>query len=169
MPVKTVFKINEQIRSPKVFLVLPDGAGAGLTNIYDARKKATDLGLDLVEVQPGKPTEPPICKIMDYGKLKYEISKKKKSNESSDRALKHIFISPLIADHDLEIKEKKVIEFLQKKHRVQFGMEISGRLVTKSADNKSKFLSILEKFREYGSIGQVSSSSKLLTVTISPI
>jgi len=169
MSVKTLFKINEQIRSPKVFLVLPDGAGAGLINIYDARKKATELGLDLVEVQPGKDSGPPICKIMDYGKLKYDISKKKKTNENADKVMKQVFVSPLIADHDLSIKEKKVLEFLQKRHRVQFGMEISGRLTKMVGDNKEKFLSILDRFRQYGVIGQMSSSSKLLSVTISPL
>lgn len=169
MSAKILFKINEQIRSPKVFLVLPDGSGVGLTSIYDARKKAIEFGLDLVEVQEGKKTEPSICKIMDYGKLKYDISKKKKINESSDKTVKQVFISPVIAEHDLEIKEKKVIEFLQKKHKVQFGMEIKGRLTQMVKDNRDKFLSILSKFKEYGIVGQVSSSSKLLSVTISPI
>ena len=119
-------RINFEIRSPKVLLIDENDEKKGIVLTKDALSAASLKGLDLVEVAPN--SQPPVCKIMDYRKHIYNIKKKRKQNESSSRTEDHeIRITPTIADHDLQIKAKKVKEFLSENCKVKIQVRLEGR------------------------------------------
>jgi translation initiation factor IF-3 len=99
----------------------------GVVPIEEARNRAIEAGLDLVEVSPN--SEPPVCRIMDYGKFLYQQKRKAKESQKKQHVvtLKEIRLRPKIDDHDREIKIKHASEFLEKGHKVQFTMLFRGR------------------------------------------
>ena len=99
----------------------------GLVDVKDAQFKAHNLGLDLVEVSPN--SEPPVCRIMDYGKHLYEQKRKVKLSQKKQHTvvLKEIRLRPKIDDHDRDIKIDRAVKFLDKGHKVQFTMLFRGR------------------------------------------
>ena len=99
----------------------------GIVNTYEAIGKARDAGLDLVEVSPN--AEPPVCRIMDYGKWLYDQKRKEKRGQKKQHAtiLKEIRLRPKIDSHDREIKVNHARKFLEKGHKVQFTMLFRGR------------------------------------------
>ncbi len=99
----------------------------GIVNTHDALSQAREAGLDLVEVSPN--AEPPVCRIMDFGKWLYQQKRKQKQNQKRQHAvtLKEIRLRPKIDDHDRGIKVEHAIKFLEKGHRVQFTMLFRGR------------------------------------------
>lgn len=99
----------------------------GLVDVKDAQFKAHNLGLDLVEVSPN--AEPPVCRIMDYGKHLYEQKRKTKLSQKKQHvvSLKEIRLRPKIDDHDRDIKINRAAKFLDKGHKVQFTMLFRGR------------------------------------------
>lgn len=132
--------INEQIRYRRVTLILENGQKFGDIDTYLALKKAQDVGLDLVEVASPEDNVLAVCKLCDYGKLKYKQSKQQHNNQSGRQVIKEMYISFSIADHDLAIKNRKVKEFLGKKYRVKYVMGLKGR-------EKSHQTEALEKFK----------------------
>ena len=99
----------------------------GVVDIIEAKRRAKEAGLDLVEVSPQ--SSPPVCRIMDYGKWKYQQRKKeqKARSHSKQSELKEVRMRPQIDPHDLEIKTKHAREFLAEGHKVQFTMQFKGR------------------------------------------
>ena len=99
----------------------------GLVDVKDAQFQAHNLGLDLVEVSPN--SEPPVCRIMDYGKHLYEQKRKVKLSQKKQHTvvLKEIRLRPKIDDHDRDIKIDRAAKFLDKGHKVQFTMLFRGR------------------------------------------
>ena len=99
----------------------------GIVNTYEAISKARDIGLDLVEVSPT--AEPPVCRIMDYGKWLYQQKRKEKRGQKKQHAtiLKEIRLRPKIDAHDRDIKVNHARKFLEKGHKVQFTMLFRGR------------------------------------------
>lgn len=99
----------------------------GVVDVKEAQFKAHDLGLDLVEVSPN--AEPPVCRIMDYGKYLYQQKRKVKLSQKKQHtvSLKEIRLRPKIDVHDRDIKVKHAAEFLEKGHKVQFTMLFRGR------------------------------------------
>jgi translation initiation factor IF-3 len=93
----------------------------------DALKMARERGFDLVMVSPA--AQPPVCRIADYGKLKYELNKREKEARKSQKGggLKEVKLSPKIAQHDYEVRLKKTREFLEKRHKVKISMLFRGR------------------------------------------
>jgi translation initiation factor IF-3 len=119
-------RINFEIRVPKVLVIDEADEKQGIMLTKDALAKANLKGLDLVEVAPN--AYPPVCKIMDYNKHLYHLKKKKKHNESLNRTEDHeIRLSATIADHDLQIKAKKVKEFLEENCKVKIQVKLEGR------------------------------------------
>lgn len=119
-------RINLQIRVPKV-RVVTDGKGIEEMDTKTAIRLAEEAGLDLVEVSPNQ--DPPVCKIIDYGKYKYEQQKKKKEQAKNQHVIhiKEIKLKPKIGDHDYDIKVKHGIEFLDKGDKVKFSLRFRGR------------------------------------------
>lgn len=121
---------NNMIRSPQVRVVGDDGQQIGILSTYDAIKLAKEQGLDLVEVN-GKGI-PPVCKIMDFGKFKYEQKKKEKELVRNQRAntlgLKEVSVHPTTVEHDLKIKAENYIQrWLSEGNKVRINVEFRGR------------------------------------------
>lgn len=120
-------RINESITSPEIRLIGADGEMLGLTTPEEALKAARTAGLDLVEISPG--ANPPVCKILDYGKFKYE--KQKKAHEARKKQktvqVKEVKLRPNIDTHDLEIKMKNVHKFLDAGDKVKITLRFRGR------------------------------------------
>lgn len=115
--------MNREIRFPTIRVIGPEGEQLGIMSPDEARQIAADSGLDLVEVAPE--ARPPVCKIMDYGKFRYEVSKRTKPQKTAK--LKTIKLRPKTGDHDLETKLVHARKFLAEGDRVKFVMRLRGR------------------------------------------
>jgi translation initiation factor IF-3 len=120
-------RINRQINIPSVRLVDHNGNMVGVVATAEALKMAENVGLDLVEVSPA--ATPPVCKILDYGKYKYEVQKKAHEARRKQKVIvvKEIKLRPTIDKHDLEIKMRHVMEFLEGGDKVRISMRFRGR------------------------------------------
>lgn len=120
-------RINREIRADRVRVVSEDGEQLGVMNVREALRKAEDMGLDLVEIAPT--ANPPVCKIINYGKLRYLQTKKEKENKKTQHQIKikEIKLKPNIDVHDLEVKIKHAREFLQNGNKVRLVCMFKGR------------------------------------------
>jgi translation initiation factor IF-3 len=120
-------RVNFQIRVPQVRVISPEGESLGILTVPDAVARAEARGLDLVEVAPN--ASPPVCRIMDYGKFKYEKSKKQKEAKKKQHVahLKEIKLHPKIDDHDYQFKVRHARDFLIKGDRVKCTIVFRGR------------------------------------------
>lgn len=126
-PVQDGPRINGAIRVPKVRCIDPDGNQLGIIDTRDAIEKAGDFGLDLVEVQPN--AEPPVCKILDYGKFKYEAQKRANEARKKQKTIevKEIKFRPNIDEHDYQVKMRNVNKFLSGGDKVKVTLRFRGR------------------------------------------
>lgn len=142
-------------------LVGDDGHIYGVVSIDEARRIADDAGLDLVEMSPN--AKPPVCKLIDYGKYKYQIQKK--ANEAKKKqavvSVKEIKLRPGIDSHDLMVKLKKVKEFLEDGDKVKMLMQFRGREMAHKEIGLDRFTEIVESIQnELGAV--VESPAKLM-------
>ena len=121
------YRLNFQIRVPNVRLIDETGRMLGIVTNNDAQHKAQEAGLDLVEIDPNQ--RPPICKIINYGKFKYESEKKEKEARKISKMLpvKEIQFSPNVDTNDVNIKTKKIRDFIADGHKVKITMRFKGR------------------------------------------
>lgn len=119
------YRVNRQIRSPNVRLIDQDQNQIGIITIEDARRRAQDANLDLVEVSPH--AKPPVCRIMDFGKFKYAQRKKEQGSKKTASRLKELRVRPAIDDHDLSYRLEKGRKFLEQGHKVQVVCIFRGR------------------------------------------
>lgn len=119
-------RINKQIKANQVRLVV-EGEGTKIVPLMEALRIAEEKGLDLVEVSPNQ--DPPVCKIMDFGKWKFEQQKKKKLQQKNQHIIevKELKFTPQIGEHDYQIKLKKALEFLSEGNKVKITMKFKGR------------------------------------------
>jgi len=110
-----------------VRLVDADGQQVGVVPIQEALRIATERGLDLVEVAPQ--AVPPVCRVMDYGKYKYQLGKKQAQKKTME--VKEIKVRPRIGTHDLELKVKKIREFLDDGNKAKVSMHFRGREIVR--------------------------------------
>ena len=136
--------INEQIRDKEVRLVGPDGEQIGVVSSKEAQKIADEAGLDLVKIAPN--AKPPVCKVIDYGKYRYELSRKEKDAKKKQKTveLKEIRLSPNIEANDLNTKMNAARKFLAKGNKVKITLRFRGREMAHM--NSSKH--ILDDFAE---------------------
>ncbi|MBS0620149.1 MAG: translation initiation factor IF-3 [Verrucomicrobia bacterium] len=120
-------RINREIRAPKVRVIDQDGSQLGLLTLAEALMKAEAATLDLVEIAPN--AEPPVCKIIDYGKYRYQLTKKEKEQKKSQHQVKvkEIKIKPNTDDHDLQVKLRHAQEFIAKGNKVKITCTFRGR------------------------------------------
>ncbi|MDW8444423.1 MAG: translation initiation factor IF-3 [Acetobacteraceae bacterium] len=120
-------RVNEEIRIPQVRLIGPDGEMIGIVPTREALWRARDLGLDLVEISPN--ADPPVCKILDFGKYKYEQQKKKSEARKKQKIVevKEIKIRPNIDDHDYDVKMRQAKGFIQEGDKVKVTLRFRGR------------------------------------------
>ncbi len=118
-------RVNGTITAAEVFVINFDGSSVGACKLSQALQLAEDQGLDLVEVSPN--ANPPVCKILDYGKYKYEMSKKARSMQQKKQSLKEIRMQTKISEHDLAFKTKHVKQFLEEGNQVKVTVRFRGR------------------------------------------
>jgi len=120
-------RINEEIRGKEVRLISADGEQLGIFSVKEALKKAQESDLDLVEIAPN--AKPPVCRIMDFGKFKYEQSKREKEARKKQKiiSVKEVKIRPNIEDHDLSVKTKNAVKFLNEGDKVKVTLMFRGR------------------------------------------
>ena len=120
-------RINEMINSRSVRCIDPDGEQLGILSIDEAVNKAEELGLDLVELQPN--ADPPVCKILDYGKHKYQAQKRANEARKKQKIIevKEIKLRPNIDQHDYQVKMKAVRKFIDGGDKVKITLRFRGR------------------------------------------
>jgi len=125
--IKKFIRTNEKIRVPEVRLIGPDGNQLGVVTIQKALELAVQHELDLVEV--ASQASPPVCRIIDFSKFKYDQEKKEREAKKHQKQgrLKEIRLKPNINEHDYQTKLKQVITFLQKKDKVRINLFFRGR------------------------------------------
>ena len=130
---KKTTRINSRIRVPEVRLVDQNGDNIGVVDTTRAMEMAQELDLDLVEISPD--AKPPLCKLMNYGKYKYNMQKKNASAKKNQKTtqLKELKIRHVTDDHDYNIKMKKAKEFLSGGNKVKFSMRFRGREISHSS------------------------------------
>ena len=128
--------INEQIRDKEVRLIGPDGAQLGIVSSREAFAKAQEAGLDLVKIAPQ--AKPPVCKIIDYGKYRYELSRKEKEAKKKQKTIdiKEVRLSPNIDTNDLKTKVNAARKFLSKGDRVKVTLRFRGREMAHMSSSK---------------------------------
>ena len=161
--------INEEIRDKEVRLIGSDGAQLGIMSGKEAQALAYEKNLDLVKIAPQ--AKPPVCKIMDYGKYKFEAGKREKEAKKNQKvaAVKEVRLSPSIDDHDLNTKLNHALKFLKNGDKVKVSVRFRGRELHHASLGEE----ILNKFAEQvGEIGNIDKSPKLegrfMTMFISP-
>ncbi len=130
-------------------MVGADGAQLGIMATLDAIAQAADANLDLVEVAPNE--KPPVCRIMDYGKYKYE-KKKKASQNTHHTKTKEIRLRPKTGEHDISFKVKKAIGFLKHKDKVQVSVIFRGREMAHVQEGRRVMENVIEELVEYGKV-----------------
>ncbi|MDZ4179195.1 MAG: translation initiation factor IF-3 [Coriobacteriia bacterium] len=137
-------RINDKIRVPRVRLIGVDGSQLGIFTTADAQRIADDQNLDLVEMAPD--SDPPVCRIMDYGKYKYEqdMKAKKARKHQTKVEIKEIKFRPKIGTHDYETKKKHVVRFLTAGAKVKVTIMFRGREMV----HAERGLAILERLAE---------------------
>lgn len=120
-------RINREIRAVKVRVIDKDGGQVGIIPTSEALMRAEQVGLDLVEIAPT--ADPPVCKIIDYGKFRYQLTKKEKEGKKSQHQVKvkEIKVKPNTDDHDLATKTKHAREFIEKGNKVRITCVFRGR------------------------------------------
>lgn len=162
-------RINHQIRVPQVRVVLEDGTSPGVISTWDALQMAKNANLDLVEINPK--AIPPVCKILDYGKYKYDEKKKtaaaKKTQKISE--LKELTFRPNTDEHDLAHKLELAKQFLAEGNKVKFAIRFRGREITHPQIGREKLDWLLQQLAPLltGS-AQVNMEGKIMSMIVSP-
>jgi translation initiation factor IF-3 len=162
-------RVNGRIRAREVRVILAGGnQQLGIMKLQDALRRAQSLGLDLVEVAPN--ANPPVCKIVDFGKYRYDLAKQEKDRKSIGSKLKEIKFRVNIDPHDYLIKVRHAEEFLDKGNKVKVQLQFRGREMT----HKELGYGLMERLKEdLTTMGQVEMEPKLMgksiNMTISPL
>ncbi|MFH0822907.1 MAG: translation initiation factor IF-3 [Pseudomonadota bacterium] len=161
--------MNERIRAPKIRVIAPDGEQLGIMEVAAALAKAQDFTLDLVEVAPN--VDPPVCKIMDYGKFRYTETKKEheKKKKQATVVVKEIKLRPKTELHDLSIKAKKVKDFLDEGSKVKVTIMFRGREITHPDQARKLVEKLLEVLGEDANVEQSPKfEGRNMTMILSP-
>lgn len=144
--------INEQIRDKEIRVIADDGEQLGVILTKDAQSIADSKSLDLVKISPN--AKPPVCKIMDYSKYKFDKAKKEKEARKKQKtvSLKELRLSPNIDKHDVQIKVRKAIEFLKNGDKVKISIKFRGRELGHTNLSNSIMKEFAEQVQEYGII-----------------
>ncbi|MCS7245087.1 MAG: translation initiation factor IF-3 [candidate division WOR-3 bacterium] len=148
------YRVNEAIKSREVQVIGPDGKSLGIMRTWEAIQLAKSMGLDLVEVSPN--SNPPVAKIMNYGKFMYEQKKKLKEMKKHQKSVevKEIQITPTIDKHDLGVKMRKAREFLSDGNKVKFKLIFKGRQIVHPEIAKNVLENIINELSDISDIEQ---------------
>jgi len=145
-------EINEQIRDREVRVVGPDGQMFGVMSSREAQNIANDANLDLVKVSPN--AKPPVCKVLDYGKFRYEEMRRLKDAKKKQKTvvIKEIRMSVRVEEHDIMVKVKNCIKFLEQGNRVKVSIRFRGREMAYTDQGKVVLRDFASRVSEYGAI-----------------
>lgn len=144
--------INEEIRDREVRVVDQSGEQLGVMPIKQALDLAEERQLDLVKIAPQ--ARPPVCKLMDYGKFRFEQSKREREIRKNQKVItvKEVRLSATIEDHDVEVKFKNAVKFLKEGNKVKVSIRFRGRQITHSEIGLQVMHDFAEQIKEYGTI-----------------
>lgn len=168
---KKGLRVNERIRAQKVRLIDQDNNQAGIVEKYEAMGMAREAGLDLVEVAPT--SDPPVCRIMDYGKYLYQQKRKIRDAHKKHRVhsttTKEIRLRPETDLHDLQIKVNHARQFIEKGHKVQFTLLFRGRQVLHQERGYEMLGSITSMMEDVAKVERPGSMmNRRMTMTVAP-
>lgn len=161
--------INENIKAKQVRLIDADNENRGIVSIKEALAIADESGLDLIEISPQ--ANPPVCKVLDYGKYRYEQQKKRNEAKKNQKVveIKELKLRPVIETHDYEVKIKQAKKFLEQGNKVKFTMRFKGRELSANDMGQQILNQIVE---DLDSCSKVDSEMKLegrqMTMILAP-
>jgi translation initiation factor IF-3 len=146
------YRTNNQIRFSPVIVIDQNGKNLGPIVLNSALNLSRDAGLDLVEIAPN--SRPPVCRIMDFGKFKFEqnLKEKKQRRRQKQTQIKEIRLSPSIQEHDLETKAKAAIKFLDSGHRVNVKLEFKRRELAHKDLGFVVVNGFVDRLKDYGTL-----------------
>ena len=149
MVINTELQINEEIRDREVRLIGADGTQLGIVPIRRALELADEAELDLVKIVPN--AQPPVCKLLDYDKHRYEQSKREKELRKNQKVIeiKEVQLSATIGDNDVAIKARNAIKFLQDGNKVKVSIRFRGRQITHSEIGIQVMNDFIERVKDY--------------------
>lgn len=163
-------KVNSEIRAPKVRVVTEDGQQLGILSVREAIDKAEQMGKDLVEIAPN--ATPPVCKIIDFGKFRYQLTKKEKESKKAQHQVKvkEIKLRPNIDVHDLNTKISHAKDFLQKGNKVRIICMFRGRQMLHIELGDKLMESIVLQLKDVASVEVPSKLlGKNMTLVLAPL
>lgn len=143
-------RINEQIRVSQVRVIGVDGSQLGIISTEEALATARSAGLDLVEVAPD--SKPPVCRVMDYGKFKYQQKKRQHKSHSHHHKVKEIRVRPKTGDHDINVKVNRARTFLEHKDKVLISVMFRGREITHIEEGQRVIGQMLEQLEDVSKV-----------------
>lgn len=162
-------RVNHRITAKTVRVIGPEGEQLGVFPRDMAMKKSLEYDLDLVEVAPQ--ADPPVCRIIDFSKYKYEQKKREKEVRKSQKhaQLKEVRLSPRIGEHDYQVKAKHVQEFLEKRHKVRVRMWFRGREIAHKERGRKVIDKLIEDIEKVGRIDREPHMlGRILVLILSP-
>lgn len=164
-------RINNEIRCPEVLLIDANGKQVGVMSPQEALKYAEEQGLDLVEVAPK--ANPPVCRIMDYGKFKYQQRKKaqesRKKKLHSITTIKEIKLRPRTEEHDLYFKLRNLKKFLANRNKIKISLQFRGREIAHIDLGEKMLARIVEEIKDIGIIEQGPKlEGRFMTMVVAP-
>ncbi len=160
-------RINNRIRAQEVRVVDESGGQLGVLPLREALKISQERETDLVEIAPN--TSPPVCRLMDYGKYKYDLKKQASAKKQKVQVLKEIKFRPNIGDHDLEVKINRIREFLEDDNKTKIRIFFRGREIVHSQIGRLLANRILERVSDLGGVDMPPKlEGKNLTMVILP-
>ena len=150
MAINKHIRVNNEIRAREVRVIGPDGNQLGIMDVQRARQIAEDMGLDLVEISPD--AKPPVCKILDFGKYRFEQAKRLKESKKKQKVVltKEIRLRPKIEEHDYQTKLKQAIGFLEKGYKVKITVRFKGRELAHTDIGREIVERFITDVAEYG-------------------
>ena len=144
--------MNRRIRVPEIRLIGADGEQVGVVQTREAQRMAEDVGLDLVEIAPT--SRPPVCKIMDYGKYKYDQSKRKHEQKKKQTVvvIKEIKMRPSTDEHDFQVKLRHIKRFLDEGNKVKITIRFRGREMAHVDLGRERMKRVVEELRDLGNV-----------------
>jgi translation initiation factor IF-3 len=162
--------MNERIRAREIRVIDEDGAQLGVMATRDALVMARERGIDLIEVAPQ--AQPPVCRIMDYGKYKYDQSKKEKeaAKKHKQSELKGIQMFPNIEEHDFEVKVRNAIKFLEDGDKVKVTVRFKGRQITHPEFGRQQMDKVVQMTNQVGQVEKPPAfEGRMMTMILSPL
>jgi translation initiation factor IF-3 len=161
--------MNERIRAREIRVIDEDGTQLGIMTPRDALAMARERGIDLIEVAPQ--AQPPVCKIMDYGKFKYEQAKREKESAKKHKQseLKGIQMFPNIEDHDFNVKVRNAIKFLQDGDKVKVTLRFRGRQITHPEFGRQQMEKVIQLTAEHAQVEKPPAmEGRMMTMILTP-